>query len=45
MSILAVPDGSRGDGTIKDGDLVIVYESHDHMKAVRVTLNGSLQNR
>lgn len=30
---------------IKDGDLVIVYEKHDVMKAVKVSENGVLQNR
>ncbi|CAH9088131.1 unnamed protein product [Cuscuta epithymum] len=30
---------------IKDGDLVIVYERHDVMKAVKVSQNGVLQNR
>lgn len=30
---------------IKDGDLVIVYERHDTMKAVKVNEEGVLQNR
>ncbi|XP_075106634.1 uncharacterized protein LOC107763321 isoform X1 [Nicotiana tabacum] len=30
---------------IKDGDLVIVYERHDTMKAVKVSEDGVLQNR
>ncbi|KAJ8775049.1 hypothetical protein K2173_020053 [Erythroxylum novogranatense] len=30
---------------IKDGDLVIVYEKHDTMKAVKVCENSVLQNR
>lgn len=30
---------------IKYGDLVIVYEKHDAMKAVKVSENGVLQNR
>lgn len=31
--------------TIKDGDLVIVYERHDVMKAVKVSENGVFHNR
>lgn len=30
---------------IQEGDLVIVYERHDHMKAVKVTGDSVLQNR
>ncbi|KAK6786854.1 hypothetical protein RDI58_015379 [Solanum bulbocastanum] len=30
---------------IKDGDLIIVYERHDTMKAVKVSKDGVLQNR
>ncbi|GMH25628.1 hypothetical protein Nepgr_027471 [Nepenthes gracilis] len=30
---------------IRDGDLVIVYERHDNMKAVKVNEGGVLQNR
>ncbi|KAG9155393.1 hypothetical protein Leryth_017927 [Lithospermum erythrorhizon] len=30
---------------ISDGDLVIVYERHDNMKAIKVSENGVLQNR
>ncbi|KAG5591670.1 hypothetical protein H5410_042184 [Solanum commersonii] len=30
---------------IKDGDLVIVYERHDTMKAMKVSEDGVLQNR
>lgn len=30
---------------IQDGDLVVVYERHDHMKAVKVTDGAMLQNR
>lgn len=30
---------------IREGDLVIVYERHDHMKAVKVTEGSVLQNR
>lgn len=31
--------------TISDGDLVIVYEKHDNMKAVKVCENSILENR
>ncbi|UPR02200.1 catalytic subunit of tRNA (adenine(58)-N(1))-methyltransferase [Chloropicon primus] len=30
---------------VRDGDLVVVYERHDRMKALRVTKGGILQNR
>ncbi|TXG75599.1 hypothetical protein E1A91_1Z002200v1 [Gossypium mustelinum] len=30
---------------IRDGDLIIVYERHDTMKAVKVCENSVLQNR
>lgn len=30
---------------IQEGDLVIVYESHDRMKAVKVSAKERLQNR
>ena len=30
---------------IQEGDLVIVYESHDRMKAVKVSAKETLQNR
>lgn len=33
------------DRNIKDGDLVIVYEGHDAMKAVTVTASGRFENR
>lgn len=47
MAMLAVPAAKRPDSgrVISDGDVVIVYERHDRMKAVTVSRNGELQNR
>ncbi len=45
--MLAVEASLRAEGErqIKEGDVVIVYERHDRMKAVIVARNGELQNR
>jgi hypothetical protein len=47
MAMLAVEASLRAEGErqIKEGDVVIVYERHDRMKAVIVARNGELQNR
>jgi tRNA (adenine57-N1/adenine58-N1)-methyltransferase len=37
----AVHEGRR----IQEGDLIIIYESHDRMKAVQVSAKDTLQNR
>ena len=42
------PTGSNatsGGGLVREGDLVVVYERSDRMKAVRVKKGGVLQNR
>ena len=40
------PLGPEGDVPhIKDGDMVIVYERFDSMKAVTVTTDGKYQNK
>ncbi|XP_024402411.1 uncharacterized protein [Physcomitrium patens] len=47
MSMLAVPTEQRSEKSrvICEGDVVVVYERHDRMKAVTVAKNGELQNR
>ncbi|KAG0563245.1 hypothetical protein KC19_8G015400 [Ceratodon purpureus] len=47
MAMLAVAAEERPEKgrAICEGDVVIVYERHDRMKAVTVTRNGELQNR
>jgi len=46
MALLPVGPPPLGGRTVQDGDLVIAYERHDSMKAVRVdSKKGQLQNR
>jgi hypothetical protein len=45
MDAKAAHPQSASDRNIHDGDLVIVYESPQAMKAVTITVNGRYDNR
>jgi len=41
----AAPSGRRCRRVIEDGDMIVVYEAHDTMKALKVEAGKILNNR